>query len=137
MANTQKVDVWELGTLFVTMLTGGTQPWTDANSADAKKIWEEREKSQRVRACLSRFQKQKFSEDFCGVLADIFAREAERVTVGGVKATLLDKNLKIFDDCDDGKGAKKTGAKREVRNGEMVVTDVEDRGDEWVVRAML
>ena len=47
MANTQKVDVWELGTLFVTMLTGGTQPWTDANSADAKKIWEEREKSQR------------------------------------------------------------------------------------------
>ncbi|PVH92230.1 kinase-like protein [Periconia macrospinosa] len=135
-ANTKLNDVWEIGTLFVNMLIG-SKPWSDANAANAKKIWDDRTKAQRVKSCMFEFQKYKFSEDFCGILADIFAQEGDRKALSVIKPMILNPSLKIFDDCDDSKNKKQTGAKREVKNGEMVVTSVEDLGDEWVVRAML
>ncbi|KAF2736966.1 kinase-like protein [Polyplosphaeria fusca] len=123
-------DVWELGVLFVSMLTG-KKPWSDAGAPNAKAIWNAPNPQKRADACKKEWPD--FSMDFCDVLANVFSDQLSRKPLETMMSKIVNPNLKIFDDCDK----KKTGTKREVGWGEMMVTHVEERGDEWVVRAVM
>ncbi|KAF2261258.1 kinase-like protein [Lojkania enalia] len=123
-------DVWELGTLLVSLLIG-KKPWTDSNAANAKAIWSKAAPTQRKDACKKEWPE--FTDDFCDILADIFAQQLSRKPLETVAARIINPNLKIFDECEKN---KKT-TKREAAAGEMVVTNVIEMGEELVVRAMM
>jgi hypothetical protein len=120
-----------LGVLLVSLLIG-KKPWTNANAVNAKAIWSKGTDTQRQQACKKEWSE--FSDDFCKVLADVFVGQKSRKAVGTIGTSVAKPDLKFFDECE--KNKKKT-TKRAAAEGEMHVTNVEDMGDELVVRAMM
>ncbi|KAF2814142.1 kinase-like protein [Mytilinidion resinicola] len=124
-------DEWEVAVLMVSMMIG-KKPWTSAAAANARAIWETpANPSLRAAACKKEWPD--FSDDFCAVLADVLAPQLSRKKLDVFRTKVANPNLKLFDDCN-----KKTKtSKRDTEAGEMLVVAVDERAEEWVVRAVV